>query len=80
MGESLPKSLSMEGLATSQGVVEYRGGRGLFNYFTGLQPSVAQRESKTLPPEFLMTIPSHLLGPPLGGSVGLWVEPAGLTV
>lgn len=77
MGESLPKSLSMEGLATSQGVVDIRG---LFNYFTGLQPSVAQRESKTLPSEFLMTIPSHLLGPPLGGSVGLWVEPAGLTV
>lgn len=77
MGESLPQSLSIEGLATSQGVVDIQG---LFNYFTELQPSVAQRESKTLPPEFLMTIPSHFLGPPLGGSMGLWVESAGLTV
>lgn len=67
MGESLPKSLSTEGFATSQGVADIRD---LFNYFTGLQPSVAQRESKALPSEFLTTIPSHLLEPPSGRLVG----------
>lgn len=50
-----------------QGVADIRG---LFNYFTGLQPSVAQRESKALPSEFLTTIPSHLLEPPSGRLVG----------